>query len=82
MMKKKKFAHKIVAAKDVTWVDGSMKWLRIRLPQKASGAVAELREVLQRNGFVLETSTREWRLGARFEVLNFLSPTSQNSLRR
>lgn len=58
---------------DRTWVDGSMKWLRIRLPQKASGAVAELREVLQRSGFILETSTREWRLGGTIQVLNFLA---------
>ena len=58
---------------DRPWVDGSMKWLRIRLPQKATGAVAELREVLQRNGFVLETATREWRLGGTIQVLNFLA---------
>ncbi len=58
---------------DRPWVDGSMKWLRIRLPQKASGAVAELREVLQRSGFILETATREWRLGGTIQVLNFLA---------
>jgi superfamily II DNA or RNA helicase len=60
-------------SEDTTWVDGSMKWLRIRLPQKAGGTVAELREVLQRNGFILETSTREWRLGGTIQVLNFLA---------
>ncbi|MFN5654662.1 MAG: hypothetical protein ACK47U_02120, partial [Verrucomicrobiota bacterium] len=47
---------------DRPWVDGSMKWLRIRLPQQSSGPVAELRDVLQRSGFTLETTTREWYL--------------------
>ena len=58
---------------DAPWVDGSMKWLRIRLPQKSSGPVSELREVLQRNGFVLETATREWYLNGTIQVLNFLA---------
>ena len=58
---------------DAPWVDGSMKWLRIRLPQKSSGPVSELRDVLQRNGFVLETATREWYLSGTIQVLNFLA---------
>ncbi len=57
---------------DRTWMDGSMKWLRIRLPQQSSGPVAELRETLQRNGFTLETATREWYLAGTIQVLNFL----------
>ena len=58
---------------DRTWVDGSMKWLRIRLPQQSSGPVAELREVLSRSGFKLETATREWYLAGTIQVLNFLA---------
>ena len=57
---------------DCTWMDGSMKWLRIRLPQQSSGPVAELRETLQRNGFTLETASREWYLAGTIQVLNFL----------
>ncbi|MFM7742370.1 MAG: hypothetical protein ACKO8X_02605, partial [Verrucomicrobiota bacterium] len=57
---------------DRPWVDGSMKWLRIRLPQQSSGPVAELRDVLQRSGFTLETTTREWYLAGTIQVLNFL----------
>ncbi len=58
---------------DVPWMDGSMKWLRLRLPQQSSGPVAELREILQRSGFVLETATREWYLNGTIQVLNFLA---------
>lgn len=58
---------------DRPWVDGSMKWLRIRLPQQSSGPVAELRDVLQRSGFTLETATREWYLAGTIQVLNFLA---------
>ena len=58
---------------DRPWVDGSMKWLRIRLPQQSSGPVAELRDVLQRSGFTLETTTREWYLAGTIQVLNFLA---------
>ena len=50
-----------------------MKWLRIRLPQQSSGPVAELRDVLQRSGFTLETTTREWYLAGTIQVLNFLA---------
>ena len=58
---------------DRPWVDGSMKWLRIRLPQQSSGPVAELRDMLQRSGFTLETTTREWYLAGTIQVLNFLA---------
>jgi len=58
---------------DRPWVDGSMKWLRIRLPQQSSGPVAELRDVLQRSGFTLETTSREWYLAGTIQVLNFLA---------
>ena len=58
---------------DRPWVDGSMKWLRIRLPQQSSGPVAELRDVLSRSGFTLETTTREWYLAGTIQVLNFLA---------
>jgi len=58
---------------DCPWVDGSMKWLRVRLPQQSSGPVAELREVLKRSGFVLETTTREWYINGTIQVLNFLA---------
>lgn len=58
---------------DRPFVDGSMKWLRIRLPQQSSGPVAELRDVLQRSGFTLETTTREWYLAGTIQVLNFLA---------
>jgi len=58
---------------DKVWLDGSMKWLRVRLPQQSSGPVAELREVLQRSGFTLETASREWYLAGTIQVLNFLA---------
>ncbi|MFM9000798.1 MAG: DEAD/DEAH box helicase [Opitutia bacterium] len=58
---------------DKVWLDGSMKWLRVRLPQQSSGPVAELREVLKRTGFTLETATREWYMAGTIQVLNFLA---------
>ena len=55
------------------WVDGSVKWLCVRLPQQATGPTAELRELLQRSGFDLDTVSREWRLRGTLNVLNFFS---------
>ena len=55
------------------WLDGSVKWLCVRLPQQATGPTAELRDVLQRNGFMLDTVSREWRLRGTLNVLNFFS---------
>ena len=55
------------------WIDGSVKWLCVRLPQQANGPTADLREVLQRSGFMLDTVSREWRLRGTLNVLNFFS---------
>jgi superfamily II DNA or RNA helicase len=55
------------------WVDGSVKWLCVRLPQQATGPTAELRELLQRSGFMLDTVSREWRLRGTLSVLNFFA---------
>jgi len=55
------------------WIDGSVKWLCVRLPQQATGPTAELRELLQRSGFMLDTVSREWRLRGTLSVLNFFS---------
>ncbi len=55
------------------WVDGSVKWLCVRLPQQASGPTADLRDLLQRSGFMLDTVSREWRLRGTLSVLNFFA---------
>lgn len=55
------------------WVDGSVKWLCVRLPQQASGPTGDLRDLLQRSGFMLDTVSREWRLRGTLSVLNFFA---------
>ena len=51
----------------------SKRLLRRTLRSLSLAILDELRDVLQRSGFTLETTTREWYLAGTIQVLNFLA---------
>jgi len=53
-------------------VDGSEHFLAIKLPDRAHPSYTPLRELLERSGFRLEISNRQWWLRDRHKTLNFL----------
>ncbi|MEZ5276338.1 MAG: SNF2-related protein [Opitutaceae bacterium] len=53
-------------------IDGSEHYLSVRLPDRGFFGYGELRELLERSGFRLETSNRRWWLRDRHKTLNFL----------
>ena len=55
-------------------VDGSPNFLAIRLPAgRDDDSIKTLRNILKREGFMLEPSNRKWWLRDRHKTLNFLA---------